>query len=193
MDRDDHDDRSDEKRPRLQSLAQAARSTQLKQVRGTLLAIGILTLIVHGAMLFTVPDQVRKAAQENQAQQAKQGMVVNPADAAMTETIMHVVGYMIGSIPIAMGLLFILFGALVQYFPVPITIASLVLYSLVTLVCFITDLSGGGVGSVFWVVLRIMFVIALVKAVGTAFAYQKERRRDLALAESDLEDDDRYD
>jgi cation transport ATPase len=183
-DRDDRDDRDeDEERPKLQSLAQAARTNHLKQIRGTLLAIGILTLIFNVIAIFAVPAQIRQEL-------AKQGPLPNAPGMPEAQTILFVVAYMFIAAGIVVGLLFILFGALVHMFPVPITIASLVLYVLVTVVCFFTNL---GVESIVWTVIRVMFIIALAKAVNTALTYQREQRAQLATAEGEIEDEDEYD
>lgn len=179
--REEHSD--DEPRPKLQSLAQAARTNQLKQIRGTLLAVGIIIIIWHVIDLVSLPGQVRAAM-------AKGAMpAANAPGAANPETLAYALGIGIDGGAIVVGLLFILFGVLVSYYPVPITIAALIVYTLMTIACLPIMILGLGVQSVVVIVVRIMFIIALAKAVMTAFAYQREQREQLAAVE-EWEDDD---
>jgi hypothetical protein len=176
----DRNENWDEARPRLQSLAQGARSTQLKQIRGTLLTIGIFTLIFNTVDLFAVPTQIRAGMARNGAA---------AANAPAAETIAFGVAYTIIGAGFTLGILFVIFGALVHSYPVPITIASLVMYTLTSIVCIGLSLIAIGPGSVMIVVFRILFIVALAKSVKTAFAYQKERRLDQAARDDDLLDD----
>jgi hypothetical protein len=162
--RDEHFD--DEERPKLQSLAQAARGNQLKQVRGTLLAIGILLMIWNVIQLFMIPGEVRAGL-------AKQGPLVVAPGMPDAENIALVLSYSLVGANIVLAIVFIVLGALVQHYPVPITIISLGLFVLQSVLCFFFSLGPGSVG---FVVFRVIFIIALVKAVRTAFAFQSEQR-----------------
>jgi hypothetical protein len=177
MDRNEY---SDERRPRLHSLAQGARSTHLKQIRGTLLTIGIFTLIFNTIDVFTVPMQIR-------TELAKNGAAAAQAPGA--EAILYGVAFTVIGVGFFLGILFVVFGALVHSYPVPITIASLVLYSLTSLVCIGFSLIAVGPGSVAIVVFRIIFIVALAKAVKTAFIFQKERRLEQTVQDDDLLDE----
>jgi hypothetical protein len=179
MPRKTYDDEDDEKeeRPKLQSLAQAARTNHLKQIRGTLFAIGILTIILNVIQALTLPGEI-----------AKQNLAIgNPPGGPNPNTIALVVGYVLIGTFIFLGLIFILFGALVRSFPVPITIAALVLFTIPALACAIPNLLGGAI----WLtVMNVFCIVALAKAVRTAFAYQREQRAELAPVEGDLNDGD---
>jgi hypothetical protein len=180
MPRPDRPD-DDDDRPKLQSLAQAARKTQLNQVRGTLIAIGVLTLIANLAQFFFIPGRVREVL-------AQGGGAVNLPGGVPAETIWYVIEYTMTAGGIVLGLMFLLFGALVHSYPVPITVASLVIYILCSVICIVLTL---GAGSIMYVIIRIFFIIALARAVRTAFAYQRETRRERAARET-LEDVDEY-
>jgi preprotein translocase subunit SecF len=143
----------------LGSLAQASRGQQLKSARTTLIAIGALTVIVNLVMMALLPDQVRKALQENG--QAPNQEAVNIA--------MGVAMAMQGSF-LVLGIVFIICGILVKRFPVPCTVGALVLYILAALATAALDPSTLARG----IIIKIFIVVALFKAVQAAFAYQKE-------------------
>jgi hypothetical protein len=48
----------------LGSLAQSARSKNLKSARGILIAIGVLTVLVNGALFYFAPEMVRSQIQK---------------------------------------------------------------------------------------------------------------------------------
>jgi hypothetical protein len=147
--------------PRLGSLAQKARGTQLKQARNILITIGVLTVIINLLGLVQFQAEVNKA-----------GARVNATFVA--------VEYAITGFFILMGVLFLVFGILIHRFPVPATVISLVLYLLATVIMVVLlGLQGGvallasmGVG----LIIRIAIIAALVRAVQSAIAYEKERR-----------------
>jgi hypothetical protein len=177
MDRSEY---RDEGRPRLQSLAQGARATHLKQIRGTLLTIGIFTLIFNGIDASTVPMQIRN-------EMAKNGGAA--ANAPGAETIRFTAAYTVIGAGLFLGGLFVVFGALVHAYPVPITIASLVMYTLTSIVCVGLSLFTVGPGSIVIVAFRIVFIVALARAVKTAFVYQKERQLEQTIRDEDPLDD----
>ncbi len=176
------DEPRDDERPRLQSLAQSARQNQLRQIRGTLIAIGILTIIGFAINLFNVPNEMRQAQQK--------GLVIpNQPGGPNVETVLLAVAYTLYGLGVLLGILYLILGALVHLFPVPITVATLVIYILQTVVCVVAGL---GLGSVVFIIVRILFIIALARAVRTAFVYQREQRLQNALAE-DADDEDEED
>ena len=65
--------------PRLGSLAQAARVKQLHQARNTLIAIGVLTIVVNGVMLALVPGQIDAEIKKEVAKLQAGGMQADPA------------------------------------------------------------------------------------------------------------------
>jgi hypothetical protein len=174
-----------EERPRLQSLAQAARSNKLKQVRGTLLAIGFFMVACNFIGLVSLPAQMRQA-------------VVRPGGAPNAPgdlTVAHVAAMVVNSSAVFIGVLFFVFGFLVNRYPLPITVASLVVYGLQSLAWLLLlvlsariDAAVTGRGLGMSIIFRIAFFVALAKAVMTAYAYQHEQRADLAVAEGAFDD-----
>jgi hypothetical protein len=177
MPRDNRPEEEEEERPKLQSLAQAARTNHLKQIRGTLLTIGILTVILNLIDLISFAGHGRAGF----GNQAGAPNALGVAD--------YVIVFTFDGGAILVGLLFILFGVLVRHFPVPITIASLVVYVLMSIVCVPILIFALGVTSIFAIVFRIVFIIALARAVHTAIIYQREQRADLAAAADEEEYD----
>ncbi len=137
---------------KLGSLAQAARSKKLKEARNLLLFIGILTIIVNGIFM---------------------GVELNdPKILGLDEHIILLVK-LIYCVSIALGLVFVVLGLLVNRFPVPVTILSLVLYLAAmfgfAIFNWATLLQG--------VIFKIIVIVALAKAIQAALAYEKEERR----------------
>jgi hypothetical protein len=183
------EDYGDEDRdvPRLGSLAQKARGKQLNQARGILLVIGILTVLGNAALTLAAPEMINKEIEAEIQKQGGRGRVV--VNEAVIQQVKHqamMVVYIINGAFIVLGTLFIVFGLMVKRFPVPVTVAALVLYILATVAQFglmalekQDQAAGRGVG----IALRIIFIIALVKALQAALAYERERR-----AEADFDE-----
>jgi hypothetical protein len=155
-------------RPRSQSLAQAARGKHLNTARNVLIAIGVLTILFNVFFLFQVPSQVRMELNQELARQRIAG---NAADRPQAEQLMLMVSYAVHGGTILLGVVFIVCGLLVKRFPVVVTILSLVLYVASVAVFGVLNPATIPMGLVF----KIIVVICLVKAVQSAFAYQREQ------------------
>jgi hypothetical protein len=148
--RDADEDENDVGRPRpkLGSLAQKARGKKLRQARGILFFIGGLTLIFQVIFLFV----------------------------DLNENVEPLLAIAFHGLFILVGALFIVFGALIYRFPVPITITSLVVYILVTLIdvalAALTDPARMTAG-IIW---KFIFIAALISSIQSAVAYERERR-----------------
>jgi hypothetical protein len=176
----DRDHRSDDELPKLSSLAQAARSSQLKQIRGTLIAIGIFILIFNVIDAVTAPGQVREGI-------AKQGGNAPGAPDVATFTLVFI--YTVLGLYSLVGVLFIILGALVHRFPVPITLTAFIVYTLTSIVCILFLVASLQPAAIVGIIFRIVFIIALGRAVYTAFQYQREQKAQLAAAEGDLDEE----
>jgi hypothetical protein len=143
----------------LGSLAQASRGQQLNSARTTLIVIGVLTLVVNVIFMALIPGQIR-------SELAKNGQVL-PEEAMAVAT---GIAMAIQGIFVLLGVLFIVLGTLVKRFPVPCTLTALVLYILAALVTAAIDPTTLLQG----IIIKVIIVVALFKAVQTAFAYQKE-------------------
>jgi hypothetical protein len=163
-------------RPKLGSLAQKARGKKLKEARGILLTIGILTLLWNGGFLVAIPHFVDEAIHTEIAKVGGFNQVDQAAvQHARSQLLM--INYAITGLFFVMGVLFVIFGALVYRYPLAMTITSLVLYLLATLAMIVIaalgddpGLAGGGM------IVRIIIIIALAKSIQSAHAYEKERR-----------------
>jgi hypothetical protein len=107
----------------LGSLSQAARGNELKQAQRILFVIGALTIAVNGFLLFNLPKEIQQAITQNQ---------IAPSDVEGFRQEATIMGYLFYGLPALLGVLFVIFGLIIKQFPVPITIASLVLYILAT-------------------------------------------------------------
>jgi hypothetical protein len=156
---DDHGERAHDLGS-LGSLAQSAQLRQLNIARGWMIFIGIVLVLWHGFELATARDQLTKELR-------KQGIqVFNQAE---FEKVLVFVQLIVGA-AIALGVVFIVLGLMVKSYPVPITILGLVLYIVYQVGLAVIDPANLPRGIIF----KIIIVVALVKAIQAAFAYQRE-------------------
>lgn len=157
--------------PKLGSLAQNARSTQLKSAKTVLFVIGVLTIIANGffAVLAesAVKNQFDKEIREGQAQglEFDQAKVQELQDAAVLTTRIFNGAF------ILLGVVFVVFGFIVEIYPVPVTILALILYGAGNAVTAIIDPTMIAKG----LIIKIFIIVALVKALQAAIAFQKEQ------------------
>ncbi len=136
--------------------------------------------VVNFAILMIQRDEIRRAVRQGIDQSMARGgrVAVDPNRMQQFEDIGVMVAYAIQSLPIALGLLFVFFGLIVKKFPIPITITSLVLFVLLMLGAAALDPSTLVQG----IVLKVIFFVGIAKAIQAAFAYERERREQAALA-----------
>jgi hypothetical protein len=149
-----------DKDPKLGSLTQAARGKHLQSARTILFVIGVLTILVNGLQLMLVEEQVRK-------------LNLPRAD---HDHVIALSMLILGS-AVALGVVFIIFGFLIKQYPVPISVLSLVLYIGAIAVYGMIEPTTLIQGIIF----KIIFIVALAKAVKAALAYQKEKDEAAAL------------
>jgi hypothetical protein len=166
--------------PRLGSLAQSARSKHLKQARGTLIAIGILTIVANAAGIALAKSQISEALDKRVQELRAQGRVVDPKERQDVEDRIVRTAYLIGGGTVFLGVLFVVFGLIIYKFPVPVTALSLILYVGVNAVFALLNPDWAKVNALAWVI-RIIIVVGLVKALQAAIAYQKEQNRAAAM------------
>lgn len=156
----------------LGSLAQSARTKQLKSARGILLFVGILTILVNGGMIIFA-ESIVDAQMEPELQELRsQNKVINPVklkeirDGAVRAT------RFVDGIAVVLGFVFVACGMLVYKYPVAATVIALVLY--------VGCAAGYGVldprtlAAGWW--MKIIIVVCLFKAVQAALAYESERK-----------------
>jgi hypothetical protein len=144
----------------LGSLAQSARLKHLNTARWVLISIGILTILVNGVLLATV-------RQTTMAEIRKKNMVIVDQD-QFEKGLMT--ARLIMAVPIVLGVVFVILGILVKTYPVPITITALVLYVVATLGFGMLEPQTLAQG----IIVKVIIVVALIKAVQAALAYQRE-------------------
>ena len=146
----------------LGSLAQSARGNQLKSARWIMIFVGVLTIAINGFAFATTDGTLDREVAELQAQ----GYEIDEAELANLSFSNKL---LTGGFA-ATGVLFILLGILVYQFPIPCTIAGLVLYI-------------GAIGVGAWLnplsvaqglIVKIFIIVGLVKSVKSAFAYTNE-------------------
>ena len=142
----------------LKSLGQEARTTSLNQARWTMIIIGLLTAVLNVAAQFNVQHQI--------AEIERRGGMADP-DEVLEASITNI-GFA------AVGVLFVVMGIIIHKFPVPITIAALVIYVCCTVIAFV--LNPMMMANVLAIVFRVAIIMGFWKSVQSAKAYEQERR-----------------
>ncbi len=155
----------------LGSLAQSARQKQLKSARGILLGIGILTVLANLVYMALAESQVKAELDKEVQQLSQKGMAVDRAKLAKIQNDAVTMTLMINGVTCGLGVVFILFGIFVNKYPVPITIAGLVLYiGAAAVFAFINPES-----LIQGIIIKVIIVAALVKSLQAALAYEREK------------------
>lgn len=153
----------------LGSLAQSARGKEINQARWILIAIGFLTMAGNGFFLYNTPNEVRQVL-------AQQGNQLNPAQVEGVRQSLTAFCYLIYGGLSLLGFLFIVFGLIVKAYPLPITIASLVLYILANALLGYLNPMAILQGAV----LKVFVVVGLFKAIKAARAYESDTKQAVA-------------
>ena len=145
----------------LGNLAQAARDKQISTARILLFIVGVMEIgmTIVGIFLLhsNIDEEIRKAggAQNVPRQQVE---------------LAYMIGYGLSALAILVGVTFLVLGALVKRFPLACTISGLVLFIVVQLIAAFVEPKTLVQG---WL-LKIIFVVCLIKAIQAAAAYQRE-------------------
>jgi uncharacterized membrane protein YidH (DUF202 family) len=144
----------------LGSLAQSARLKHLNTARWILIVVGVLTLGLNAVLLATMRDQLRGLPNFDQLMKLYT---------------------LIAAIGMCLGVIFVVLGILVKTFPVACTILGLVLYAGGNLFFFVISedpkmLYQG-------IIIKVIIIVAMVKSIQAAVAYQKEIQADSFRAE----------
>ena len=147
----------------LGSLAQTARNKHLKQARNTLLIVGILMAAVQTLMFFAETGQVTQELKKS---------IQDPVQLKQAETTAMVFLFVFHAAAVGVGLILVVLAFLVQKFPVPTTVIALVLFLGMQLIFVLIDIRNIYLG--WWI--KLIVVVALVKALQAGLAAQKEAR-----------------
>lgn len=155
----------------LGSLAQSARKKELTTARTILIAVGILTIVVNIGLVIGARAIVNGQINDELEKVRSQGMAVD--DAAVEEIRESSIRSIIvaNSIAIGLGVVYVVLGFLVYRWPVPVTIAGLVLYLGSAAAYGALDPTTLARG---WIV-KLLIIAGLFKAVQAAIASEKEK------------------
>jgi hypothetical protein len=161
----------------LGSLGQEARLKQLNTAKWIMIVVGVLTI---GVYIFLYMNVEKMIDQELARELQKRGIARNQLDqAAFNEARASEIttNRLIYMISIGLGVVYLVLGLLVKQYPVPMTITGLALYVGTALVSVALD----PINLVRGIIVKVIIVVALVKAVQAALAYERERKAGAAL------------
>jgi hypothetical protein len=156
----------------LGSLTQSARGKQLKTAQWLLIVVGILTVALNGAEYATIEKEVDKAIQNEINKPHAPGWQVDQDAVKEIRARAIRIGQLIAGSAVAVGVVFVILGALVKQFPVPCTIFGLVIYIGATAIYGYLAPETLAQGLV-W---KIITIVVLIKSVQTAIAYQQNEK-----------------
>lgn len=173
----------------LGSLAQSARKTSLGSARGIMIFIGIFQILGNIAFILLTEKMVIDAVQKEVGQQ-NMGLP-EVQDHIKQATLMAQViqgGF------VCVGVLFLILAALIYKAPVVCTTMGLVLVLVawavpVALTAIGGDLEEAGRFLVNGIIIKIIIILALVRAIQSAVAYQNEQKTAVATKEEDSDPD----
>jgi hypothetical protein len=154
----------------LGSLAQSARTQQLKGARTILFIVGALTVAVNLFLVINAESMVQKEIDKEIEKVRRQGMEIDQSAVREVRESSVASLRLLNGIAVALGVVFIVFGFLVYQYPVPITITSLILYIGAMAVYGFLDPTTLAQG----IIMKVIVIGALAKAIKAALAYQKE-------------------
>src|SRR5262249_3181126 len=159
----------------LGSLAQSARDKQLGRAKGWLIFLGIMTIVVTLFQVFILlPNEIDKHIQSEIGAAKVRGMQLTNLEEMRTA--MYVFGYIISAAVLLLGVVYIVLGCFVRSYPLPATITAMILFIVSEILAAVLDPVNIGRGFI----LKIIIFVVLVKAIGAAAAYEKEKRKNLA-------------
>jgi hypothetical protein len=164
--------------PRLGSLTQQARVNQLQRARIILFIVGALTIVWNVIDIATIRSTFQNAVEKEIQKRGGPGVVqIDRRVLQQEEDKVFMFGCAVDGALILVGILFLIFGAIIYHFPVPVTITSLILYVLVTVAGMVLlSLSDEPAPARSGIIVKILIIIALAKSIQSALAYEKERR-----------------
>jgi hypothetical protein len=153
----------------LGSLAQSARAKQLKTARAIMIIVGVLTIAFNGFMFVNTHNEVDQVVQKQIQELHAKGMMEVQASVEEFRHRVTLFCQMIYGATVALGVIFVILGIMVYTYPVPATVLGLVLYiGAAAIFAFLNPAS-----LVQGVILKIIVVVALVKSIQAAVAYQR--------------------
>ena len=156
-------------KPALGSLSQSARKQSLRSARGILIFVGVMTALLNLFMLTQSESEVDQAiVAELRTAGLKESQVDKEVLTEARGGALRWVRLIYGG-AIALGVVFVTLGAFIYRAPVAITVTGMVLYVAFTIVFAVMDPSSLVRG----VIMKIIIVVAMVKAISAAVAFQR--------------------
>ncbi len=152
----------------LGSLAQASRTRQLKVARWILIVVGILHVLFYGFMYSNAEEEVETVFKQ---QMRAEGLVVTDQalfDSEKAKAVKTV--RLIYAVVVALAVGMVICGLLVYKAPVPATMTGLIIYVGMVAAFVYFDASNLYKG----IIIKVLVIVALVKAVQAAIAYHRE-------------------
>jgi len=159
----------DSREEELGSLTQSARRTSLRQARIILLVIGGLNFVC-GLSLFPFVETLVKQQIDEEKKKAGPGMVFDEAKVKEVHDAQVRTLHIVLAGAAIVGLVFIGLGIAVYKAPVACTVTGLVLYLGLQAIGIAVDPAELVRG----LLIKIIFIVALIKAVQAAVAYERE-------------------
>jgi hypothetical protein len=156
-------------------LAQSARRTSLRQARIILIILGALNLLGGVVIIFMAEGMVRQSIEEEK-RKAGPNVVFDPAEVKKVEEHQLRVVRLLAGGSALFGFLFIGLGMAVYRAPVACTVTGLVLF----VGLHATAAAFDPMEIVRGILLKIIFLVCLIKAVQAALAYERELKAERA-------------
>jgi hypothetical protein len=167
----------------LGSLAQSARKSSLKQARTILIILGVLN-VLGGLFLYMNAQNEAREVIEQEKRKAGPLVTFDPVEVKKAEDEVTRIARLIYLGVIAVSVVFIILGIAVPKAPVACTVTGLVLYLALNAMAAMAD----PVNLVRGIILKIVFLVALIKAVQAATAYQREVKAERESSRRDISD-----
>jgi hypothetical protein len=160
------------------SLAQGARTQELKKAKGILWLVGILTIAVNGFFFFNAKSEMESAANAELVKSGTSLAAIQALPDALRAEFDKAYESAFGKVRliygagIALGAIFIVCALFVDKKPVAATVTGLVLYLGSIAAVLAIDPASLARGAI----MKVFIIIGLVSSVKTALAVEKERR-----------------
>ncbi|MBA4062745.1 MAG: hypothetical protein C0501_03390 [Isosphaera sp.] len=184
---DDDGNKPPPRRDDLGSLAQSARGASLKQARAILIVVGVLYFFNGLVLYFNVENEARQAV-EAEKKKAGPMVVFDPAEVRQAEEEIVRVGRLIYLGMMGVSVVFVVLGVAVPAAPVACTVTGLVLFLGLNALFVVAD----PLNLLRGIILKVIFLVCLVKAVQAAIAYERERGADRREARQARDDERGY-
>lgn len=153
----------------LGSIAQSAMKKQLKGAKTILIIVGLLTIGYNAVAFANAQKEVDDVFNKEIALIRNQGMEIDQAELKKAKDRTLLICQLIYGGAIALGVAYIVLGAMVYKSPVPATVLGLVLY--IGGIAIFGYLDPESLARGF--IVKIIVIVALAAAIRTAISYQK--------------------